>query len=108
MTALADVPEHNEPEESKKSKRARIASPLGCALVCLMVGLLTVPAGLEAGILTSVQDDPPALAVDGAAEGAPQGPPSGEPGKTTPDDHRPSSLHALHGHVLSRSANQRL
>jgi hypothetical protein len=42
--------------------RARIASPLGWAIVCAIVGLLTVPAGFEAGTLVSLQDDPAALA----------------------------------------------
>lgn len=46
----------------KGANGARIASPLGLALVCATVGLLTVPAGLEAGTLVSLQDDPPALA----------------------------------------------
>jgi hypothetical protein len=41
---------------------SRIGSPLGWAAVCAMVGLLTVPAGLEAETLVSLQDDPPALA----------------------------------------------
>src|SRR6202171_1636623 len=40
----------------------RIRAPLGLAFVCAMVGLLTVPAGLEAETLVSLQDDPPALA----------------------------------------------
>jgi hypothetical protein len=40
----------------------RIASPLGLAFVCAIVALLTVPAGFEAGMLVSLQDDPPALA----------------------------------------------
>jgi hypothetical protein len=39
-----------------------IGTPLGWALVCTIVALLTVPAGLEAGTLASLQDDPPALA----------------------------------------------
>jgi hypothetical protein len=39
-----------------------IGTPLGLALVCTIVALLTVPAGLEAGTLASLQDDPPALA----------------------------------------------
>jgi hypothetical protein len=42
--------------------RPRIASPLGWAIVCAIVGLLTVPAGFEAGTLVSLQDDPAALA----------------------------------------------
>src|SRR3984893_17958291 len=37
-------------------------APLGVALVCTIVALLTVPAGLEAETLVSLQDDPPALA----------------------------------------------
>jgi hypothetical protein len=40
----------------------RIGSPLGLAALCAIVGLLTVPAGLEAETLVSLQDDPPALA----------------------------------------------
>lgn len=40
----------------------RIATPLGMALVCAIVALLTVPAGLEAGTLLSLQDDPAGLA----------------------------------------------
>ena len=44
--------------ERQEVRRPRIASPLGSALACLLVGLLTVPAGLEAGILASAQDDP--------------------------------------------------
>jgi hypothetical protein len=42
--------------------RPRIASPLGWAIVCAILGLLTVPAGFEAGTLVSLQDDPAALA----------------------------------------------
>jgi hypothetical protein len=40
----------------------RIGSPLGLAVVCAIIALLTVPAGFEAGMLVSLQDDPPALA----------------------------------------------
>src|SRR5712671_1616977 len=43
-------------------KAPQIGSPLGLAVLCAMIGLLTVPAGLEAEILVSLQDDPPALA----------------------------------------------
>jgi hypothetical protein len=42
--------------------RPRIASPLGWAIICAILGLLTVPAGFEAGTLVSLQDDPAALA----------------------------------------------
>jgi hypothetical protein len=42
--------------------KARIARPLGLAMVFALVGLLTVPAGFEAHTLLSLQDDPPALA----------------------------------------------
>jgi hypothetical protein len=41
---------------------SRIGAPLGSAVVCAMVALLTVPAGFEAETLVSLQDDPPALA----------------------------------------------
>ena len=44
------------------AKRPRIRSPLGLALVWATIALLTVPAGLEAETLVSLQDDPPALA----------------------------------------------
>ena len=47
--------------ERQGVRRPRIAAPLGSVLACLLVGLLTVPAGLEAGILASAQDDPAAL-----------------------------------------------
>ena len=40
----------------------RFGSPLAWAVACAIVALLTVPAGLEAGTLLSLQDDPPALA----------------------------------------------
>jgi hypothetical protein len=43
-------------------KGPRIGSPLGLAALCAIIGLLTVPAGLEAETLVSLQDDPPALA----------------------------------------------
>jgi hypothetical protein len=43
-------------------KIPRVGSPLGLAALCVIIGLLTVPAGLEAEILVSLQDDPPALA----------------------------------------------
>jgi hypothetical protein len=46
----------------RSDPKPRIGSPLGAAAVCVIVALLTVPAGLEAGILVSLQDDPPALA----------------------------------------------
>jgi hypothetical protein len=39
-----------------------IGTPLGLALACALVALLTVPAGLEAGTLVSLQDDPAGLA----------------------------------------------
>src|SRR5215471_9751157 len=48
-------------KKDKEAKRPSIASPVGLALVCLLVGLLTVPAGLEGGMLASAQDDPAAL-----------------------------------------------
>src|SRR5260221_11807476 len=44
------------------ANRPRIGSPLGLAFACAVVALLTVPAGLEAETLVSLQDDPPALA----------------------------------------------
>jgi len=46
----------------KDPKVARVASPLGFAFVCLLIGLLTVPAGLEAGMLVAARDDAPAVA----------------------------------------------
>jgi hypothetical protein len=46
----------------RRNDGARLGSPLAWALGCAMVGLLTVPAGLEAGTLVSLQDDPAALA----------------------------------------------
>lgn len=50
------------PNQNRKgASRRGIASPLGLALLCALVGLLTVPAGLEAGMLMSAQDDPSAL-----------------------------------------------
>jgi hypothetical protein len=42
--------------------KVQIASPLRWAIVCAIVGLLTVPAGFEAGTLVSLQDDPVAMA----------------------------------------------
>jgi hypothetical protein len=39
-----------------------IGPPLRLALVCALVALLTVPAGLEAGTLVSLQEDPAGLA----------------------------------------------
>jgi hypothetical protein len=48
--------------EPLDARRPRIATPLGMALVCAIVALLTVPAGLEAGTLLSLQDDPAGLA----------------------------------------------
>jgi hypothetical protein len=45
-----------------EANRSRIGAPLGLALVCALVALLTVPAGFEAQTLVSLQDDPPALA----------------------------------------------
>jgi hypothetical protein len=42
--------------------RGRIGPPLGWAFACAVIALLTVPAGLEAETLVSLQDDPPALA----------------------------------------------
>jgi hypothetical protein len=52
------------PTDSRRHdvKRSRIGSPLGLAVLCVVVGLLTVPAGLEAETLVSLQDDPAALA----------------------------------------------
>jgi hypothetical protein len=43
-------------------KGPSIGTPLGLALICALVALLTVPAGLEAGTLVSLQDDPAGLA----------------------------------------------
>jgi hypothetical protein len=40
----------------------RVGSPLAWAVACALIALLTVPAGLEAGTLLSLQDDPAALA----------------------------------------------
>jgi hypothetical protein len=45
-----------------KASGPSIGTPLGLALVCATVALLTVPAGLEAETLASLQHDPPALA----------------------------------------------
>ncbi len=45
-----------------EANRSRIGTPLGLALLCALVALLTVPAGFEAQTLVSLQDDPPALA----------------------------------------------
>jgi hypothetical protein len=49
-------------ESGTEAKRPPVSSPLAFAFLCAVVGLLTVPAGLEAGTLVSLQDDPPALA----------------------------------------------
>jgi hypothetical protein len=49
-------------KKPKDAKAARVASPLGFAFVCLLIGLVTVPAGLEAGMLVAARDDAPALA----------------------------------------------
>jgi hypothetical protein len=49
-------------EAPGNARGPRIATPLGMALVCAIVALLTVPAGLEAGTLLSLQDDPAGLA----------------------------------------------
>src|SRR6516162_7944498 len=49
-------------KKPKDTKIAHIASPLGFAIVCLLVGLLTVPAGLQAGMLVAARDDAPTLA----------------------------------------------
>ncbi len=50
------------PTDGRRRDGARIGPPLAWALGCAMIGLLTVPAGLEAGTLVSLQDDPAALA----------------------------------------------
>jgi hypothetical protein len=50
------------PTNGRRNDGAGLGSPLAWALGCAMIGLLTVPAGLEAGTLVSLQDDPPALA----------------------------------------------
>jgi hypothetical protein len=50
------------PGRRKDVNRGRIGPPLGLAFACAMIALLTVPAGLEAETLVSLQDDPPALA----------------------------------------------
>jgi hypothetical protein len=56
-------PTEKRPTDGRRNvSRPRIASPLGWAIVCAIVGLLTVPAGFEAGTLVSLQDDPAALA----------------------------------------------
>jgi hypothetical protein len=46
----------------REASGPRIGTPLGWALICTIVALLTVPAGLEAGTLAYLQDDPSALA----------------------------------------------
>jgi len=56
MTKLPTDARRNE------ARGPRIGSPLGLAFVCATVALLTVPAGLEAETLVSLQDDPAALA----------------------------------------------
>jgi hypothetical protein len=48
--------------DGRRNDGTRIGTPLAWAVACVVVGLLTVPAGLEAGILVTLQDDPPALA----------------------------------------------
>jgi hypothetical protein len=50
------------PRNGSRNDGPRIGTPLVFAVACAVVGLLTVPAGLEAGMLVSLQDDPPALA----------------------------------------------
>jgi hypothetical protein len=49
-------------DRRREASGLSIGTPLGLALVCTIAALLTVPAGLEAGTLASLQDDPPALA----------------------------------------------
>jgi hypothetical protein len=51
-----------KPPNGRSTDGSRIGTPLALAVTCALVGLLTVPAGLEAGILVTLQDDPPALA----------------------------------------------
>jgi hypothetical protein len=46
----------------REASGPRIGTPLGWALISTIIALLTVPAGLEAGTLASLQDDPPGLA----------------------------------------------
>jgi hypothetical protein len=50
------------PNTGRSDPKPRIASPFSFAVLCAIVGLLTVPAGLEAGTLVSLQDDPAGLA----------------------------------------------
>jgi hypothetical protein len=45
-----------------RGRRVRLGPPLTLMVGCALVGLLTVPAGLEAGTLASLADDPPGLA----------------------------------------------
>jgi hypothetical protein len=60
MTDTTDTTD--QPIRSRRqSRKPRLGPPLMVMAVCALVGLLTVPAGLEAGILTSLQDDPVGL-----------------------------------------------
>jgi hypothetical protein len=52
----------DQPAEKKGVRQARLAGPLGAAVVCATIGLLTVPAGFEAATLFSIEDDPAGLA----------------------------------------------
>ena len=50
------------PIASERARAIRLGPPFALMLACALVGLLTIPAGLEAGTLVSLQDDPPGLA----------------------------------------------
>ena len=54
MTKLLDHPSRHQ--------ELRLGPPLAAVVACAIVALLTVPAGLEAGTLVSLRDDPAALA----------------------------------------------
>jgi hypothetical protein len=58
MVSITTPPPEASPD---RPKRPRVNAPLAAMLGFALVGLLTVPAGLEAGILTSLQDDPAGL-----------------------------------------------
>ena len=49
-------------DHQTRPDRSRLATPFAAMVACAIVALLTVPAGLEAGTLVSLQDDPAALA----------------------------------------------
>jgi hypothetical protein len=48
--------------KSPRGRAPRLGPPFALMLACAAIGLLTVPAGLEAGSLMSLQDDAPGLA----------------------------------------------